>query len=196
MKIHAGQRFNAFTTIRPERIGRHSGWLCLCDCGTQKAVYTSKLTKGLYKSCGCMRSRLLSESATTHGRTKETVPPEYRVWRGIKSRCLNPNHNSFSHYGGRGITISEAWVNDYEAFFLHVGPRPSPLHSIERIDNEGGYHPGNVRWATATEQGANKRNNRVLTINGTPMNIAEASRILGVKYGTLWYRLENGLPLS
>ena len=83
--------------------------------------------------------------------------PEYRAWYSIKKRCLDPKAEQFKNYGARGIGICAEWVNDYRAFYAHVGPRPSPKHSIDRIDNDGNYEPGNVRWATRTTQSRNSR---------------------------------------
>lgn len=84
--------------------------------------------------------------------------PEYKCWISVKSRCFNPKHTSYSDYGGRGIGVHPEWVDDFKAFYDHVGPRPSPLHSLDRYpDNDGDYEPGNVRWATIAEQNVNRR---------------------------------------
>lgn len=89
-----------------------------------------------------------------HGLSKTA---EYACWSQIKARCLNKNHRAYPHYGGRGITIAPEWENDFEAFLFHVGPRPSSDHSLDRVDNDRGYEPGNVRWATWKEQQNNRR---------------------------------------
>jgi hypothetical protein len=83
--------------------------------------------------------------------------PEYSVWQDIKKRCLNPQNRWFKHYGGRGITICLQWQESFEAFYDHIGPRPSAQHTVDRIDNDGHYEPGNVKWSTMAEQNQNKR---------------------------------------
>jgi hypothetical protein len=93
-----------------------------------------------------------------HGDTRaRRRAPEYRYWQDMKRRCLNPNAHNYGHYGARGISVCPEWVNDYEAFLAHVGRRPSPEHSLDRIDNDRGYEPGNVRWGTKAEQANNRR---------------------------------------
>lgn len=91
---------------------------------------------------------------TAHGMSNK---PEYRVWHNMKQRCLNPNHKKYSDYGGRGITVYEEWINDFATFYDAVGERPHPKYSLDRIDNDGNYEPGNVRWTTVSEQNKNRR---------------------------------------
>jgi hypothetical protein len=97
---------------------------------------------------------MLSETKTTHGQTRTS---EYYTWTNMKSRCSNENVESFQWYGARGIKVCEEWAESFEAFFEHVGRKPGPEYSIDRIDSDGDYEPGNVRWATWTEQARNKR---------------------------------------
>lgn len=148
-----GRRYGKLEVL--ERAGndssRNARWLCRCDCGIQTTASGSALRSGK-KSCVC----LLGES---HGESEpETV--EYRTWGTMIGRCYNPNAPQFKHYGGRGIRVSDEWRESYLAFLAHVGRRPSDKHSIDRINNDGNYEAGNVRWATSVEQNNNKRNNR------------------------------------
>lgn len=147
-----GQRFERL--VVKEWLGRNKSsvciWKCICDCGNFKNCRTSDLTSMKTKSCGCF----LIEMLTKHGLSSSRV---YRAWADIKSRCLNPKNARFASYGGRGIGIFNGWQDDFQAFYDHVGEPPSLKHSIDRIDNELGYYPGNVRWATMDEQQCNRR---------------------------------------
>ncbi len=102
------------------------------------------------------RNRPPEGARLSHGMVRS---PEYSSWCAMKARCLNPNTTRFEQWGGRGIKICPQWVNSFENFYADVGPRPTPKHSIDRIDNDGNYEPGNVRWATPKEQNNNKRTN-------------------------------------
>jgi hypothetical protein len=102
----------------------------------------------------------IARARTTHGHAGQragTRSPEYSIWATAKQRVTNPNNERWSDYGGRGITMCPEWLASFEAFFAYVGPRPSPDHSIDRIDNDGNYEPGNVRWADRKTQRANRR---------------------------------------
>lgn len=151
-----GRVFGRLTVIdRAPTRNRQTMWLCVCQCGTRKDIDGRHLRKGNVVSCGCRMREAALESITKHGYTK-THRAEYKIWGGIKQRCLNPNSTFYHRYGGRGITICAEWRDDFAAFLEHVGPRPSPDMSIDRIDNDRGYEPGNVRWATQTQQVRNR----------------------------------------
>lgn len=117
--------------------------------------------------------------------------PEYGVWCRMIDRCYNPNIPSFSNYGGRGIIVCERWRHDFAAFLADVGPRPSPAHSIDRIDNDGNYEPGNVRWATKHQQMRNTRFNVVIEWRGEKRCLFEWAVILGINAYTLHARLRR-----
>ena len=170
-----GQRFGRLTAIGRGKNSRNrkSYWLCICDCGTEREVSGEHLRYGLIRSCGCLlresrqsperleqfaRVRHLGvETLRTHGMSYTS---EYGIWCAMKARCGNPKTNRFAHYGGRGIQVCAKWKNSFEDFFADVGPRPSPDHSIDRINVDGNYKPGNVRWATPLEQARNKQPRR------------------------------------
>lgn len=117
--------------------------------------------------------------------------PEYTCWRGIRHRCLNPRARVFKHYGGRGITVCERWLT-FENFYADVGPRPSPAHSIDRYpDNDGNYEPGNVRWATITEQNLNTRRTKYVS-RKERISVFEAGARTGLNENTVRARLRSG----
>jgi hypothetical protein len=110
----------------------------------------------------------------------------------MKQRCLSSSSADYALYGARGIGVSPLWVNDYEAFRRYVGARPSPKHSLDRIDNDGNYEPGNVRWATTSQQARNRRSTRRLSAFGETLSVIEWSERFGVGESTIRLRLERG----
>jgi len=152
-----GQRFGRWQVLalHPERKrqGRYYAiWLCRCDCGSEGIVVASKLRSGWSKSCGCLRRETTVKRNTKHGLSHTRA---YQVWRNMKVRCFNPRYRDYSCYGGRGITVCERWLI-LENFYADMGD-PPPGMSLDRIDPDGNYQPGNCRWATAAEQIANRR---------------------------------------
>ena len=154
-----GQRFGRLSVIGrvpSPPAGNHRGhayWLCRCECGRDVSVRADRLRSGETSSCGCLR---IGQKTINGGRNS----PEYEPWRSAKRRCFNPKNEHFDRYGGRGITMCPEWRDSFEAFLRDVGPRPSPRHSIDRINNDGNYEPGNVRWATKREQMLNTSRSR------------------------------------
>lgn len=158
----AGQQFSRLTVIGlADTVSYKTQWFCRCECGDMKIVRGSHLTSGAIVSCGCHRREVAASRAPTmnltHGDTSGTVSPEHRCWSSMKSRCTDPNSKSFPNYGARGIDVDPRWLASFEAFLGDVGRRPTPAHSLDRIDNDRGYWPQNVRWATKSEQAQNRR---------------------------------------
>lgn len=155
-----GQRFGRLLVIglaQEAVTTRESAWLCRCDCGGEKVTRTRNLTRGKCASCGCVRRETNTRLFTKHGATKGEWPPEYRPWLNMKTRCKYEHRPDFKYYGAQGVTLYEPWKTDFEAFRAHIGPRPTRQHSIDRINPYGNYEPGNVRWATTSEQNKNQR---------------------------------------
>src|SRR5690348_10148009 len=127
----------------------------------------------------------------THGLSKA---PEYKVWAGIVRRCEDRDFNGYKKYGARGISICAEWRNDFAVFYRDMGPRPSPKHSIDRIDNSGNYEPGNCRWVTSQVQANNRRSNRLIIYRGVEMTLANAIELSGcsVGYAGVRYSLSRG----
>ncbi len=176
---------------------RYSQWHCLCDCGNEAIADASKMKTGTKKSCGCLQATGIAARTLAHGQARRgAATPVYRLWNGIKKRCFDASHNSFHRYGGRGIGMHEAWRASFETFAAAVGERPSAAHSLDRIDNDGNYEPGNVRWATAAEQANNTSVNVRYEFGGEHLTLPQVAAKVGLPESTIENRLKVGRSLQ
>jgi hypothetical protein len=165
--------------------------LCRCDCGTEREVRCYTLRAGDSTSCGCARKETVGRLNRKHGLSHRSS--EYRIWKGMRARCSNPNDFSYKWYGARGICVCPEW-DDFEVFLADMGRRPSASHSLERIDANGPYARDNCKWATASEQARNKRGSLFVKLDGVVLPLAEACEQTGINYHTAHHRLEKGWP--
>ncbi len=132
-------------------------WQCQCDCGESLEVAGGSLRTGNTQSCGCFRSEVIANLVSYRERTHHlSQTSEYRSWWAMNRRCSDENGNRFKYYKGRGISVCERWKESFESFLADMGRKPSPIHSVDRIDNDGNYEPENCRWATPQQQRANR----------------------------------------
>lgn len=192
---HSGQRFGRWLVLKYARtVKKTAFFLCRCDCGKEVEVRGDNLRRGRSISCGCYRRDITPTTAPyKHGLSNT---PEHSAWHGMIRRCYNPSFKHYKNYGGRGITVCDRWKNSYEAFWADMGPRPSPKHSLDRIDNNGNYEPQNCRWVTHEVQCRNTRRNRWLEYNGERRTLADWADHLKIKPQTLHNRLANNWTLD
>lgn len=189
--IESGNIFRNWTVIRQEENkNKKRFFLCKCTCGIEQIISLYVLTKSRLYTCDKCRIHHGKGKSNTwkikHGGTmnihKNRTSSEYISWRSMKARCLNPQHDNYHLYGGKGITIYEEWVNDFSKFLDYLGPKPTIKHTIDRIDLDGNYEPGNVRWATLIEQGMNRSNTRRITIDGETVFLRDYCDKHGLDY--------------
>jgi len=168
-------------------------WLSYCDCGNVCFPVGCNLLAERTFSCGCQKTESTIKFNTTHNLVKH---PLYVIWCHIKARCYNPKEKGYKNYGGRGIKMSQEWYGSFQTFFDDmIGGWHKGL-SIDRINVNGDYEASNCRWATATEQGCNKRNNRNLSLNGETKTMSQWSRETGLKTTTICDRLSCGWTVA
>lgn len=181
-----GRRFGRLVVIeRATNEGRRTRWTCRCDCGTICTPGAEALHAGLTQSCGCLARELVRARSLKHGATVGYKPSkEYKAWLHAKERCYVPKTARFPSYGGRGISMCAAWRDDFATFLRDMGPCP-PGHSLDRIDVNGNYEPGNVRWATMAQQMANTQLTYRIKVADGEITLKELARRYGVNYGSL-----------
>jgi hypothetical protein len=162
---------------------------CKCVCGVIKIYPLARLKNGDIVSCGCRIRRLTIERNTKHGQSKTKL---YRVWEGMNERCNNINHESYAHYGGKGVTVCPEWKDFANFFNWAVSAGYKAGLSIDRYpDIDGNYEPNNCRWANATQQMRNMSTNRIVEYNGQKKCIAEWAEIVGLRAGLIYDRLNK-----
>jgi hypothetical protein len=192
-KDHTGARFGRLTAIRYVGSRRWMAiWLFRCDCGNEHTTLVAWAINGDSRSCGCLKGQVMAARNRTHGHTGS---PAYYSWQNMKGRCLRPSHPDFRHYGGRGIMICQRWQDSFENFLSDMGERPA-THSLERLDNERGYEPGNCAWIPKKRQPLNTRSNIRVLLDGDDICLAEACRRIGINKITVHMRLRRGWPLE
>jgi len=186
---HLGERNNRLTII--SECGKDTWgkviWECQCDCGKHiKTTYSNFVN---IFSCGCYSKEQASIRQKTHGQAG--VTSEYNTWSSMKERCLNSNNPNYKRYGGRGITVCEKWLN-FEGFFEDMGVKPTPKHTIDRINNDGNYEQSNCKWATRKEQANNRSSNRIISLNGYNKTVSQLCDALNLKRTNVSYRINKG----
>ena len=179
-----GKKFGRWVVV-----SRFAGamWLCRCECGTEKPVTGSSLKRGASKSCGCY-SRDITRKHGMEG------TPTYNVWAHMLSRCRNQSHKQYADYGGRGITVCDDWLS-FPQFLADMGKKPRGK-SLDRIDNDGPYAPGNCRWATYKEQLRNQRRSSRVEFRGTVVSVADLAERHGITPKRLRDRLKAGMSVE
>lgn len=193
-----GQRFGRLTALLETSHRTDHGlslWVCKCDCG--RVVVIDRPYKR--KSCGCLRAETMRLTALAANGKRRGTANQVRnrtrnIWRNMLLRCSDAGRPDFHRYGGRGIRVCDRW-RDFENFYADIGPQPYG-QSLDRINNDGNYEPGNCRWATRTVQNNNTSRNRPLTAFGRTQNITAWARELGIHYTTIWQRLRCGWPIE
>jgi len=171
---------------------KHARWNCVCVCGNTHVASGVNLRKGNVKSCGCA----LLEAKKHGGAHRGKKSSEYLTWVSMRQRCQNPKNKRYDRYGGRGIYVCERW-GLFDNFLRDMGAKPSPTHSIDRVNNDGPYSPENCKWSTTKEQTSNNSRNISVVYDGRSMTLMQAVELTGrVRYGAALYRYRRGYPIE
>ena len=176
-----GQRFGSLVALSICMTGKghKTLWHCECDCGRHHVAYATHLMRGLIATCG------------SHGYKDKSG---LGSWEAMRDRCTRPTHPHYARYGGRGISVCQEWLQSYEQFIADMGTKPDGM-TLDRIDNDKGYEPGNCRWATPFEQSNNRGNNRFVEYQGARMTISQYAVARNICYNTAYSRAVRGVQL-
>jgi len=190
-----GMKFGRLTAIsRAENTKQNRAqWLCVCDCGNKKIAQAAYLKKGTTRSCGCLANEQRKKAAQSqcHPYSRTERYRERKSWENMIARCYNPKSPDFKRYGGRGITVCDRWRESFEAFVVDMGARPDNA-TIDRVDNNGNYTLENCRWATRVAQVNNRRDNRIIALNGIERTVAQWSEQTSLSHTCITHRLNSG----
>lgn len=204
IKDLTGQRFGRLQVVSHQGSNKFQKaiWLCQCDCGNTKVVIGSKLLIGETQSCGCYgierRTEATKKSNTKHGHKNTNL---YDLWHNMKLRCYDKNQPNYKNYGGRGITVCNAWKDDFMSFHDWAknngytgikGDNGINILTLDRIDVNGNYCPENCRWITTQEQANNRRSNRLFTYNNETKTISQWATHFNISKKLVYNRLHNG----
>lgn len=187
-----GDRFGRLTVMgfdglhTPPSGGKKTKWICLCDCGSRVSVFGSSLTTGNTSSCGCASRESTAKRNQSHGMSRTRT---YRIWQAMLNRCRNPNMAMYPRYGGRGIRVCSRWES-FENFYADMGECPKGM-SIDRINNDANYEPGNCRWANRRIQSRNKSSNRIISYGGRRLCLTDWAKSLSMDQASLAERIEK-----
>ena len=201
----SGRRYGRLVAVRQVSSDgeRPTVWLFRCDCGAEKELASTNVIQGSTRSCGCLRREVSGETQLRHGtarRGKKTS--EYATWHNIRSRCYSPKNRSYADYGGRGIRVCDRWLNGdgklsgYECFLADMKEKPTPRHTVERIDNDGPYSPDNCVWGIRRAQSRNKRTTIRVVFRGRDVALIDLCDELGLRYRRVADRMRKGWPLE
>jgi hypothetical protein len=189
-RLVIGQKFGRLTV--DQYLGQGPKGLsivrCRCDCGSEHDVVLSRLSTGRSSSCGCVSRERGAIQLMKHGMSDD---PAYHAYIGMIKRTVDPENPGFHNYGGRGVKVCDRWLSGVEFFLTDMGPRPSPQHSIDRIDNDGDYCPENCRWATKRDQAINRSTTVWLELDGHKMCSLDVAREIGVNRTTIFNHVKK-----
>lgn len=186
-----GQKFGRLTALEymyTEK-GKSSTWMCRCECGKQTPVVLTSLKNGNTQSCGCLRLERVKEKNTTHSKCHTT---EYHAWGNLIQRCTNPKHPEYKNYGERGITVCPEWRNSFETFLKDMGLKPDKSCSIDRVNNEDGYHRENCEWRDSFSQAINQRGKKNLTVGIKNISYSKRDNLYSVAIERKGQRYRKG----
>lgn len=211
-----GEKFDKLTVLAQIGLDKNycKRYVCVCDCGGFVSALGISLRTRKYNDCGCLKiesdqrkyhiasgkrqTRKGKDSASVRNSFRTNGPythglshiAEYTIWGNMLSRCRNASLPDFKYYGGRGISVSDDWL-DFENFLRDMGYRPSPIHQLDRIDNNGNYRKGNVRWVLPIQNARNKSNTHWVFFKGRMLGLTQASVESGIPLWTLKKRLKK-----
>lgn len=195
VKVKPGDRFGRLTIIKEVtgRINKRRYFQCECDCGNIKTIRLDGLTRGKVVSCGCFNLERSVEANTKHGLCKDRI---YKIWSGMKGRCLNKNNTFYKNYGGRGVTICEEWM-DFKVFYKWAKENGYQDNlSIERQNVHGKYEPSNCTWIDMDAQKRNTTVTKRITFDGKTQTMRQWASDIGVHSSTLCRRFKSGMTIK